>query len=900
MTVADDLLKNDGRKFIEMMEQLAERRMQREEEAQYAATTHPSSYQNYDHGYDGAPLDDDEFDEDEDEDYDSQDDYDEDEEHAIVRSNLYPSRLNLISEQDTKTEAQRMEEGRRMFQIFAARMFEQRVLSAYREKVARERQQRLLDDLAQEQNEEVERAAKKAAASEKKKQKKQQAKQKQQEEKARKEAEKAAEEAQLKEAELKKQEDQRQKREEQRKKKELERKAAEEDKARKEAERFKRQQEERERQQEAERKAREQKAAEKKAKEDVKRKEREEREAREKEAKERKLQADRERKEREERSKSDREAQEKARKEAATAALNLQPPTQPAASRRATQPIAVPIPPGLQKQPSNVSSPHVPVATPALPKAPTPSRPRQASHQASKGSSPMTPQVPTGPSKSSSPASVDAAPQATFVPKSILQKPPSQISAGPNAIPGGPAMHPIQPPPGMNMSPGPLGPPGPPGFGPPPGVNGFHPMHSSMMPGIGQRGPFPPFGGQGMPFNAQHRAFGPPPGVPMPPPGIGSGPMDRPFDAPPGLPQQTPGLRQMSLPGFAPSAGHTSSDSSHSRQPSGTLDRSSFESSIAPTQPIGTAGPISRPAPIKRPSSVKTGDTSADSKGDVEELAKHLGSSALLDDSDEPFPMTAQDTRRTSAISGPTTGLSRGLSDMSTFSPFGGKPSQPLPFGLATPAIPSSPWTAGGSGAGVGVQTSFGSLGTNQSMWSTSPNAGWPSQSPLGFGGLGGPSVMANLGGSHRPRPQQIRLNVCNACRHLIDANQTTTPDGYIEVSTILRFMDGRGQLPTSAKEIIDICDTIGNADNGGGSFDVKQNGNGLPEAALIKFVASTAGMGGAPGTGPSPHGGMGQGHDAWGGVGQIGSPILGSHIPHGNTPFGSMRGGFPGLGSLN
>jgi hypothetical protein len=33
LTVADDLLKNDGGKFLEMMEQLAERRMQREEEA---------------------------------------------------------------------------------------------------------------------------------------------------------------------------------------------------------------------------------------------------------------------------------------------------------------------------------------------------------------------------------------------------------------------------------------------------------------------------------------------------------------------------------------------------------------------------------------------------------------------------------------------------------------------------------------------------------------------------------------------------------------------------------------------------------------------------------------------------------------------------------------------------
>jgi hypothetical protein len=38
-------------------------------------------------------------------------------------------------EDEVMTEEQRMEEGRRMFQIFAARMFEQRVLSAYREKV---------------------------------------------------------------------------------------------------------------------------------------------------------------------------------------------------------------------------------------------------------------------------------------------------------------------------------------------------------------------------------------------------------------------------------------------------------------------------------------------------------------------------------------------------------------------------------------------------------------------------------------------------------------------------------------------------------------------------------------------------------------------------------------------
>ena len=33
LTVADDLLKNDGQKFLEMMEQLADKRIQREREA---------------------------------------------------------------------------------------------------------------------------------------------------------------------------------------------------------------------------------------------------------------------------------------------------------------------------------------------------------------------------------------------------------------------------------------------------------------------------------------------------------------------------------------------------------------------------------------------------------------------------------------------------------------------------------------------------------------------------------------------------------------------------------------------------------------------------------------------------------------------------------------------------
>ena len=78
LTVADDLLKNDGKKFIEMMEQLAERRMQREEEAHLVASGmgHPSMRhgppEHEDDGYD---------DEEDDEDYNSEeeDEFEDDE-----------------------------------------------------------------------------------------------------------------------------------------------------------------------------------------------------------------------------------------------------------------------------------------------------------------------------------------------------------------------------------------------------------------------------------------------------------------------------------------------------------------------------------------------------------------------------------------------------------------------------------------------------------------------------------------------------------------------------------------------------------------------------------------------------------------------------------------------------
>ena len=64
-----------------------------------------------------------------------------------------------------------MEEGKRMFSIFAARMFEQRVLQAYREKIAQERQMQLLRELEDEDKASKDREARKAKENQKKKDK---------------------------------------------------------------------------------------------------------------------------------------------------------------------------------------------------------------------------------------------------------------------------------------------------------------------------------------------------------------------------------------------------------------------------------------------------------------------------------------------------------------------------------------------------------------------------------------------------------------------------------------------------------------------------------------------------------------------------------------------------------
>ncbi len=762
---------------------------------------------------------------------------------------------SLIPDQDTMTEEQRMEEGRRMFQIFAARMFEQRVLTAYREKVARERQQKLLEELEEESRLDVEREAKKARDAQKKKDKKQQQKQAKAEEKARREAEKAAEEAAAKQVEEKKQEEQRQKREEQRKKKEAERKAQEEERLKKEAEKQKRLQEERERQQEAERKVREQKALEKKAKEEARKKEKEQREAKEREAREKKAQEEKERKEREAKAKSGQEAKERAKKEQQPAQASQQ--AQAAPLKRPSAPTAISLPLGLHSKPSSTGfqSPHVPVAKPAIPKAPTPGKPRQNSQQGSHASSPKTPHAAPGSAKALSPKDTPAEQPHTIASKTILTNPQN------HQVPPLQYTQPLSP---TQTIPPPAGMAGPPMGGVPPA---FQHNLPHIPQGLAQRGfvghNMPYHSHQGPPIGGPFRGYGPPTTLMNQPPdmgGMGMIPHGRgfPLEAPPGFPHPGPG---MGAAGMAPGFGMPKDAlPPHSRNPSASHENPVFERPIAPPQ----TQPIARPAPIRRPSSVKPREGGHDSKllanSDMDDLSNHLGSSALLADTDEPIPVSNADARRPSLAPGST---------RTAASAFGSSPMFPEVDGQGRlDAFGRTPHTGPGSSWNTPTMP-FGPPGVSGGpSWGTPAPGGWPAANTFGM-----------MGGQSRPsisRPVSLRLMVCQACRQLT-ANGGGS-DGFQDVANILRHVDAMrlaNEPPAQIAEVLEICETEGNAHNGGGYFVIKRDG---PDRTLVKYEADS--------NIPQPE-------RPGAGVGEIGSPLQGHMFPTmgGSRPFPSLGG---------
>lgn len=411
------------------------------------------------------------------------------------------------------------------------------------------------------------------------------------------------------------------------------------------------------------------------------------------------------------------------------------------------------------------------------------------------------------------------------------------------------------------------------------GFPGFQGPQGPMMAGGLNRGSMPMYPHQGLPVGMQNRMpFGP--GMNgmngMPPPGMmpqqGRG-MPFPFDAPgagvpPGFPHQLPHLPPQTSPigqppgppGFsAPREGMPT----HSRQASAS-EKDRFEGH-------GATQPIQRPAPIQRPSSVKP--TSQERKGsntDVDDLSRHLGSSALLDDSDEPMPSMTGDSRRRSDI---PAGVGRNgpMSNMGSFgSPAGG-------FGG-----PNSTWNTPAIGFGAPSQPNWGNLpAPGMGGWSNN-NAAFASNGA--FGTLGG-APMHRPAGAGPNRPLTIRLAVCQACKQLSNAARGEG-DGFHDVGALLRQIEmNRPMLdsPPTLREIEEICETEGDSQNGGGELRAKKD-IGSQDSFAVKWEADAT----------TPEGARGPA-----GLGEIGSPMPSKTTPAAFGAPGMGRGGFQSLGAV-
>jgi len=397
-------------------------------------------------------------------------------------------------------------------------------------------------------------------------------------------------------------------------------------------------------------------------------------------------------------------------------------------------------------------------------------------------------------------------------------------------------MPPIGPPPGM-LPPVGMGMPNV-----PPGLNGFPHGQGPMIPNMMNRHPsvtmFPP------PGSAQGFRPFPPPGMHVPNPM----PLGRAFME--GAPGFGPGLPGIGAPN--PMAGFGMGMPTHSRQTSGSFDKPAVEPPLAVPQ----AQPIARPTPIGRPASVKPPDENwnINSHADMDELASHLGSKALLEDADDmpEFP-PINEARRTSL-------RTHGLPGTN-------------PLGFSFPE---------GPGQSRDGYPPFGGVSTAGSAWGTPP-IGFPIGGGPGWGNSPTSGMFSNgfmMGGPRqwdRERVNSIRRIVCGACKAL--AARQPSPDGYYDIADIFDQAGlNRSQADPlfTTQDIIQICDIVGDATNGGGSLEYKELS---PSSGrfVIKFEE---------GGGPTAA------------LGEIGSPLPGHSVPA-NSAFGATRP-FPPLNPMN
>lgn len=123
---------------------------------------------------------------------------------------------------------------------------------------------------------------------------------------------------------------------------------------------------------------------------------------------------------------------------------------------------------------------------------------------------------------------------------------------------------------------------------------------------------------------------------------------------------------------------------------------------------------------------------------------------------------------------------------------------------------------------------------------------GWGNAIPSGYGSLSGLSGIPHR--TTQPRSVAVRLMLCRACKNLT----ATSGDDFHPLSAIKQQIDRLNPPhddPVSDKEILDLCETEGNPNNGGGFFDLKT----VDGETVIKFDADDEGSFAVPGDIGSP-----------------------------------------------
>ena len=116
------------------------------------------------------------------------------------------------------------------------------------------------------------------------------------------------------------------------------------------------------------------------------------------------------------------------------------------------------------------------------------------------------------------------------------------------------------------------------------------------------------------------------------------------------------------------------------------------------------------------------------------------------------------------------------------------------------------------------------------------PSGGWPSSTTPALPGLGPIGSAPSLGSLGRSRPLQIRISAVNFFRSLPAGSRQ-------DLGTVTRAVSQTVNPPPTAEELINIHDTEGNENNGGGSFAYSVNAFN-PEQSVVRFEVLPSGPG--------------------------------------------------------